>query len=112
MTAEPSSNTQAVSPAPDVETMEAIFQAGYGSADVLQLGEIARPIIGDSEVLIRVHAAGVDRGVASYDRTAIFSSAHNPHSRISRAQESCSRQRCGRRGQRGWRRCHEVPAWG
>jgi NADPH:quinone reductase-like Zn-dependent oxidoreductase len=30
---------------------------------VLRLGQIARPGIGDREVLLRVHAAGVDRGV-------------------------------------------------
>ncbi len=43
-------------------TMRAIVQAGYGSADVLQLEEIGRPVIGDGEVLVRVHAAGLDRG--------------------------------------------------
>ena len=43
--------------------MQAIVQDSYGSADVLQLREIARPQIGANEVLIRVHAAGVDFGV-------------------------------------------------
>jgi NADPH:quinone reductase-like Zn-dependent oxidoreductase len=43
-------------------TMAAIVQDGYGSADVLHLGRIPRPQIGDSEVLLRVHAAGLDRG--------------------------------------------------
>jgi NADPH:quinone reductase-like Zn-dependent oxidoreductase len=43
--------------------MQAIVQSSYGSADVLQLREIARPQIGADEVLIRVHAAGVDFGV-------------------------------------------------
>ena len=43
--------------------MKAIVQDAYGSADVLQLREIDRPEIGDDEVLVRVHAAGVDRGV-------------------------------------------------
>ena len=42
--------------------MRAIVQTEYGSADVLHLEEIGRPIIGDDEVLIRVHAAGLDRG--------------------------------------------------
>jgi NADPH:quinone reductase-like Zn-dependent oxidoreductase len=45
------------------KTMKAIVQDTYGSADVLQLREIERPQIADDEVLIRVRAAGVDRGV-------------------------------------------------
>lgn len=42
--------------------MQAIVQDRYGSADVLQLEMIERPTISDAEVLIEVHAAGVDRG--------------------------------------------------
>ena len=42
--------------------MKAIVQDAYGSADVLSLREVARPEVGDDEVLIRVVAAGVDRG--------------------------------------------------
>jgi NADPH:quinone reductase-like Zn-dependent oxidoreductase len=43
-------------------TMQAIVQDTYGAADVLRLGRIARPEIADNEVLLRVHAAGLDRG--------------------------------------------------
>jgi NADPH:quinone reductase-like Zn-dependent oxidoreductase len=43
-------------------TMRAIVQDAYGEADVLRLAEIDRPAIGDDEVLVRVHAAGVDQG--------------------------------------------------
>ena len=43
--------------------MKAIAQSRYGSADVLELRDIDKPEIGDGEVLVRVHAAGVDRGV-------------------------------------------------
>jgi NADPH:quinone reductase-like Zn-dependent oxidoreductase len=43
--------------------MKAIVQDTYGSADVLQLRDVARPEIRDDEVLVRVHAAGVDPGV-------------------------------------------------
>ena len=44
--------------------MQAITQDRYGEAgDVLRLEEIGRPAIGDEEVLLCVHAAGVDRGV-------------------------------------------------
>ena len=42
--------------------MRAIVQDGYGSAEVLRLARIARPEIGDHDVLLRVHAAGLDRG--------------------------------------------------
>ena len=40
--------------------MRAIVQDGYGRADVLHLARITRPEMGDREVLIRVHAAGLD----------------------------------------------------
>lgn len=43
--------------------MKAIVQDVYGNADVLRLGEIATPVPGQGEVLIRVRAAGVDQGV-------------------------------------------------
>src|SRR5919199_867942 len=43
--------------------MKAIFRDTYGSADVLQLRDIDKPEIGDDEVLVRVHAAGVGRDV-------------------------------------------------
>jgi NADPH:quinone reductase-like Zn-dependent oxidoreductase len=44
-------------------TMRAVVRDRYGSADVLELRDIDKPEIGDDEVLVRVHAAGVDRGV-------------------------------------------------
>jgi NADPH:quinone reductase-like Zn-dependent oxidoreductase len=43
--------------------MKAIVQDRYGSADVLELREIDVPQPGDDDVLLRVHAAGVDPGV-------------------------------------------------
>jgi alcohol dehydrogenase-like protein len=43
--------------------MKAIVQDTYGSPDVLQLSEFDTPVIADDEVLVRVHAAGVDQGV-------------------------------------------------
>jgi NADPH:quinone reductase-like Zn-dependent oxidoreductase len=42
--------------------MQAIVQNTYGSADVLRLARISVPDIAASEVLLRVHSAGVDRG--------------------------------------------------
>jgi len=43
--------------------MRAIVQDKYGSADVLELREIDKPVVKGDEVLVRVHAAGVDPGV-------------------------------------------------
>jgi NADPH:quinone reductase-like Zn-dependent oxidoreductase len=48
----------------DAKTMNAIVQEEYGTEpeDVLRLDRIGRPSIGGDEVLVRVAAAGVDRG--------------------------------------------------
>ena len=46
----------------EVETMKAIVQDTYGSADVLKFADIDRPVPKDNEVLIQVHAAGLHRG--------------------------------------------------
>jgi NADPH:quinone reductase-like Zn-dependent oxidoreductase len=43
--------------------MNAIVQDSYGETDVLEFRDIDTPLIADDEVLVRVHAAGVDRGV-------------------------------------------------
>jgi NADPH:quinone reductase-like Zn-dependent oxidoreductase len=43
-------------------TMRAITQSRYGSSEVLELARIARPTIAANEVLVKVHAAGLDRG--------------------------------------------------
>src|SRR6266536_920360 len=43
--------------------VKAIVQDTYGSTDALELRDIDKPEIADDEVLVRVHAAGVDRGV-------------------------------------------------
>ncbi|MPZ61914.1 MAG: zinc-binding dehydrogenase [Propionibacteriales bacterium] len=42
--------------------MTAIVQDSYGGADVLRHERIARPEVAENEVLVRVHAAGLDRG--------------------------------------------------
>ena len=44
-------------------TMRAVVQRSYGSTHTLQLGEIAVPQLDAEQVLIEVHAAGLDRGV-------------------------------------------------
>ena len=42
--------------------MRAIVQEAYGSADVLHEAQIPRPAIKENEVLVKVRAAGLDRG--------------------------------------------------
>ena len=44
------------------DTMKAIVYAHYGSPDVLQLNEVARPTPRDHEVLVQVHAVSVNAG--------------------------------------------------
>src|SRR6186713_51650 len=43
-------------------TMKALLQGSYGSPDVFRLGQVGRPKAGDREVVVQVHAAGLDRG--------------------------------------------------
>jgi NADPH:quinone reductase-like Zn-dependent oxidoreductase len=43
--------------------MKAIAQYAYGSVDTLALRDVDIPAVGDREVLVKVHAAGVDPGV-------------------------------------------------
>ncbi len=45
------------------DLMRAVVQHAYGSAEILHTEAIARPQAGAGEVVVRVHAAGVDRGV-------------------------------------------------
>jgi NADPH:quinone reductase-like Zn-dependent oxidoreductase len=46
-----------------LDAMKAIVQDTYGSTDVLEGRDIDRPAVAADEVLVGVHAAGVDRGV-------------------------------------------------
>ena len=43
-------------------TMQAVVRDSYGSPDVLQVRDVERPRIDAGEVLVRVRAAGLDRG--------------------------------------------------
>ena len=43
-------------------TMRAIMHRRYGTPDVLAFEEVERPVPGDDDVLVRVHAAGVSIG--------------------------------------------------
>lgn len=44
------------------EKMKAIVQTKYGSFDVLKYGEVQKPIPGDDEALVKVHAAAINFG--------------------------------------------------
>ena len=43
--------------------MKAIIRDTYGSVDALRLADIDQPVAGEVDVLVHVHAAGVDQGV-------------------------------------------------
>ena len=43
-------------------SMRAITQYRYGTSDVLRAAHVPRPVAGDGQVLVRVRAAGLDRG--------------------------------------------------
>lgn len=45
--------------APSVR-MKAVVYCDYGTADVLRVEDVAKPVPGDDEILVRVHAAGVN----------------------------------------------------
>lgn len=47
---------------PEGRTMHAITRRRYGSPDVLEYREVVRPIPGDHQVVVQVHAAGVSIG--------------------------------------------------
>lgn len=42
--------------------MKAILQTAYGPADTLEFTDVVKPVAGDNDVLIRVHAAGLHVG--------------------------------------------------
>jgi NADPH:quinone reductase-like Zn-dependent oxidoreductase len=55
-------NGDANTPAQAGDTMRAIVQDAYGSPDVFRVAQISTPEIADNQILIRVRAAGLDRG--------------------------------------------------
>jgi NADPH:quinone reductase-like Zn-dependent oxidoreductase len=57
-----STGPRAVAPAATGTRMRAVVQDTYGGPEVLRLDEIDRPSAGNGEVLVRVVAAGLDRG--------------------------------------------------
>lgn len=76
--------------------MRAVIQDRYGTAEVLHVEEVAVPMVADGEVLVRVHAAGVDRGTWHLNGPALPGPARV---RDSAAQEPGARH--GRRRNRG-----------
>ena len=49
-------------PEPTIATMRAILRDTYGDAQVLRLDDVPIPLPGDHDVVVRVVAAGLDRG--------------------------------------------------
>src|SRR3989449_6605777 len=47
---------------PGVTTMKAVVQDAYGTSEVLELRDIAKPEMGEGDVIVRVRAAGVNPG--------------------------------------------------
>jgi NADPH:quinone reductase-like Zn-dependent oxidoreductase len=47
-------------PAAPGAQMKAIVHCEYGTADVLRLEDVGKPVPGDDEILVRVHAAGLN----------------------------------------------------
>ncbi len=89
-------------------TMKAIVQDGYGSAEVLRLARIAPPQAGSGEVVLRVHAAGLDRG--SWHMMTGQAVCPAPGRRLARAAEPGGR--AGRGGHRRGGRPGSDPVLG
>ncbi len=56
------SETTATAAGTHVPTMRAVVQDRYGSSEVLRVGTVPRPGVAEHEVLVRMRAAGLDRG--------------------------------------------------
>lgn len=57
-------------------TMKAIVHDTYGLTDVLELRDIDKPGVGDHDVLVRAHSAGVNMGVWHLMRAAVPDAHH------------------------------------
>ena len=73
--------------------MKAIVCHKYGSPDVLQLQELARPALKEDKVLVRVHAASLNaadfetlRGVGELVKRCrlFYGGSFRPHPRVTR----------------------------
>jgi hypothetical protein len=54
--------TVGLADATTASTMTAIVQGRYGRPDVLESTAVDKPVVGDDDVLVRVHAAAVRSG--------------------------------------------------
>jgi NADPH:quinone reductase-like Zn-dependent oxidoreductase len=67
--------------------MKASFYSRYGSPDVLRITDIPKPVPGEQQILIRVHASTVNRTDCGFLRASpffirIFSGLWRPNSRV------------------------------
>src|SRR6266487_4421980 len=74
-------------------TMKAVVQDTYGSSEVLDLRDIAKPEIREGDVLVRVRAAGVNPGDWAIMVCLLFirrpaSSPLNPYTTLPRGDPS------------------------
>ena len=58
----PGNTPRTTAPETPQTSMRAVVRDTYGPADVLAVRDVAVPVAGTGEVLVRVHAAGIDRG--------------------------------------------------
>ena len=70
--------------------MKAVVQTGYGSADVLEVKEIDRPVAADDDVLVRVHAASLAAG--DYFAMRVHAVPHPDVRRVPEAEEGLRRR--------------------
>jgi hypothetical protein len=87
--------------------MHAIVRRKYGTPDVLAYEVIARPVPGEEDVLVRVHAAGASIGIVTGKpyliRLTPFGGMPRPRNPVG-AHRGCLH--LGARGSRGTRRDH------
>ena len=88
--------------------MKAIVYHEYGSPDVLELKDIDKPLVKDNEVLVRTHAASVNRLDWHLMRGSPYISRLKAGLRKPKGQGPW--RRCGRAGRSGRQARHEVPA--
>jgi NADPH:quinone reductase-like Zn-dependent oxidoreductase len=58
--------------------MRAAVRASYGPPEVVRIAEVARPAVGDNQVLVKVHATTVNRTDCGFRAGRPFSCGPSP----------------------------------